>query len=39
MMIFCGLDSSVSVADYCECGNVPSGSIKGGEVLDRLSDC
>jgi hypothetical protein len=27
------------VADFCENGNEPSGSIKGGEFLDKLSDC
>jgi hypothetical protein len=39
----CGLDSSDSgygqVTDCCEHGNEPSGSIKGGEFLDKLSDC
>jgi hypothetical protein len=39
----CGLDSSGSgygpVAGCCENGNEPSGSIKGGEFLDSLSDC
>jgi hypothetical protein len=38
-----GLDSSglrrVLVAGCCEHGNEPSGSIKGGEFLDSLSDC
>jgi len=24
------------VADACECGNEPSGSVKCGEFLDRL---
>ena len=24
------------VADACECGNEPSGSVKGGEFLDQL---
>jgi len=28
-----------AVADSCEHGNEPSGSIKGDEVLDQLSDC
>jgi hypothetical protein len=27
------------VADCCEHGNGPSGSIKGGEFLDRLKHC
>jgi hypothetical protein len=27
------------VAGCCEHGNEPSGSIKGGELLDQLSDC
>jgi hypothetical protein len=27
------------VAGSCEHGNEPSGSIKGGEFLDQLSDC
>jgi hypothetical protein len=38
-----GLDSSGSgqgpVADCCERGNEPLGSIKDGEFLDWLSDC
>jgi hypothetical protein len=37
-----GLDSSGSgqgpVAGCCEHGNEPSGSIKGGEFLDQLSE-
>jgi hypothetical protein len=28
----------VPVADCCEHGNEPSGSIKGGEFLSQLSD-
>jgi hypothetical protein len=36
------VDSSGSgyglVADFCEHSNEPSGSIKGGEFLDQLSD-
>jgi hypothetical protein len=28
-----------SVAGSCEHGNEPSGSIKGTEFLDQLSDC
>jgi hypothetical protein len=39
----CGLDASGSrqgpVVGSCERGNEPSGSIKGGEILDQLSDC
>jgi hypothetical protein len=39
----CGLDASEleqgPVAGYCDHGNEPSGSMKGGEFLDRLSDC
>jgi hypothetical protein len=39
----CELDASGSgqgpVAGCCEHGNEPSGSIKGGEFLDSLSDC
>ena len=35
-----GLDLSVSgqgqVAGTCECGNEPSGSVKRGELLDKL---
>jgi hypothetical protein len=27
------------VASCCEHGNEPSGSIKGGDFLDQLSDC
>jgi len=27
------------VAGSCEHGNEPSGSIKGGEFFDQLSDC
>jgi hypothetical protein len=27
------------MADPCEHGNEPSGSIKWGEFLDQLSDC
>jgi hypothetical protein len=27
------------VAGCCEHGNEPSGSIKGGEFVDQLSDC
>jgi hypothetical protein len=27
------------VAGYCEHGNEPSGSSKGEEFLDKLSDC
>jgi len=38
----CGLDASgsrqVPVVGYCEHGNEHSGSIKGGEFLDQLSD-
>jgi hypothetical protein len=34
----CRLDASGSVAGCCEHGNEPSGSIKGGEFLDWLSD-
>jgi hypothetical protein len=38
----CGVDSSGSgegpLADCCEHGNETSGSIKGGEFLDYLSD-
>jgi hypothetical protein len=38
----CGLDSFGSrkrlVAGCCEHGNEPSGSIKGGEFIDELSD-
>jgi hypothetical protein len=38
----CGLDSTGAgygpVAGSCEYGNEPSGSIKGGEFLDWLSD-
>ena len=26
------------VADACECGNEPSGSVKGGEFLDQLQN-
>ena len=39
-MWVCGLDwagpgqGQVQVADACECGNEPSGSIKCGEFLD-----
>jgi len=29
---------STEVAASCECGNEPSGSIKGREFLDYLSD-
>jgi len=39
----CGLDTSGSglgpVAGCCEHGNEPSGSVKGGELLDWLRDC
>jgi hypothetical protein len=39
----CGLDASGSrqkpVAGSCEHGNESSGSVKGGEFLDYLSDC
>jgi hypothetical protein len=39
----CGLDSSREgqglMAGFCENGNEPSGSIKGREFLDYLSDC
>jgi hypothetical protein len=28
-----------SAADFCEHGNEPSNSIKGGEFLEKLSDC
>jgi hypothetical protein len=38
----CGLDASASgqgpVTGCCEHGNEPSGSIKGGEFLDKMSD-
>jgi hypothetical protein len=38
-----GLDAPGSVqgpvAGCCEHGNEPSGSIKGREFLDKLSDC
>jgi hypothetical protein len=38
----CGLDASssiwMSVASSCVHGNEPSGSIKGGKLLDYLSD-
>jgi hypothetical protein len=27
------------VTGCCEHGNEPSGSIKGGEILDQLTDC
>jgi hypothetical protein len=27
------------VAGCCECGNEPSGSIKGGEFLDQVRPC
>jgi hypothetical protein len=27
------------MASSCERGNEPSGSIKGGELLESLSDC
>jgi hypothetical protein len=37
----CGLDSSVPgevpLTGFCEHGNEPSGSTKGGEFLDHLS--
>jgi hypothetical protein len=33
-----GLGEGPIVA-FCEHGNEPSGSIKGGEFLDWLSDC
>ena len=37
-MLVCGLDwagpGQGQVADACECGNEPSGSIKCGEFLD-----
>jgi len=37
-MLVCGLDSAGpgyrQVADACECGNEPSGSVKCGEFLD-----
>ena len=39
-MWVCGLDwvgpAQGQVADACECGNEPSGSIKCGEFLDQL---
>jgi hypothetical protein len=39
----CGLDASGveqgNVAGSCEHDNEPSGSIKGGQLLDQLSDC
>jgi hypothetical protein len=39
----CALDTSDSrqgpVAGYCEYGNEPLGSIKGGQFLDKLRDC
>ena len=39
-MWVCGLDwagpGQGQVADACECGNEPSGSIKCGEFLDQL---
>jgi hypothetical protein len=28
-----------SGSGFCEHGNEPSGSIKGGEFLDQLNDC
>jgi hypothetical protein len=38
-----GLDASGSgygpVASSCEDDNEPSGSTKGGEFLDQMSDC
>jgi len=39
----CGLDASGSgqgpVVGCCEHGNETSGSVKGGEFLDKLSNC
>ena len=39
-MWVCGLDWAGpgyrQVADTCECGNEPSGSVKCGEFLDQL---
>ena len=39
-MWICGLDwagpGQGQVADVCECGNEPSGSVKCGEFLDQL---
>ena len=39
-MCVCGLDwagpGQRQVADDCECGNEPSGSVKCGEFLDQL---
>jgi hypothetical protein len=39
----CGLDSSGTgwgpVVGFCEHGNKPLASMKGGEFLDQLSDC
>ena len=39
-MWVCGLDcvgpGQRQVADACECGNEPSGSMKCGEFLDQL---
>ena len=39
-MWVCGLNwagpGQGQVADACECGNKPSGSIKCGEILDQL---
>jgi hypothetical protein len=33
------LHRASELAGFCEHGNEPSGSIKGGEFLDELSDC
>jgi hypothetical protein len=33
------LHRALELAGSCEHGNEPSGSIKGGEFLDKLSDC
>ena len=39
-MWVCGLECAGpgqrQVADACECGNEPSGSVKCGELLDQL---
>jgi hypothetical protein len=39
----CGLDASGSgkgpVAGSCSYGNEHLGSVKGGRILDQLSDC
>jgi hypothetical protein len=35
-----GLDSrGSSMAGSCDCGNEPSSFIKGGDFLDKLSEC